>query len=278
MVRVWAATLLLVVLVLYTLSLSSGFKPLEFNLDGADVAAIGTSLIGSGLDRDGSLLSSIADSRRLALFSATPIEILEISENSLTQHAKVIVIEAQPFLRLLKNHRRIHESSWVLPIDGLNRSLNEFTKNLRNSIKSIFALTLQRKTYKYGRWVRDRANDTSLTNLDVEKLERAYPPTIIPTPFANRLNRFLNAARDKNTRTLFVLMPISASASSYLGRDYLHSLEERFQKFSLDHDVEIWSPATIWADDYFWDHAHFNRLGRARFTKALRNYLTDESS
>ena len=73
-------------------------------------------------------------------------------------------------------------------------------------------------------------------------------------------------------------MPVSTSASNHLGADYLRAQEERLTNFSRRFDGEILSFGTTWKDRFFRDHAHLNALGRARFTRSLRDYLTDESS
>ena len=243
-------------------------------MDGAEVAAVGSSLLGRGLEWEASLLSSKADSRRLALSGATAETILDLSERSVLQNAKVLVIEAQPFLRVLKS-RKFQTNNWVHPIIGLNEQINILSRSFR---VSIAALIDSRETYRHNQWLQDPISEFCDIKIDIDHLEKIYPPTITPTPLARRLDKLLATARDQNVRVLFVLMPISTSASSYLGSDYLRSQEDRLANFSREHEVEVWSAGVMWSDRYFLDHAHLNKLGRTRFTSTLRDYLANESS
>ena len=246
----------------------------KVSIDGAAVAAVGSSLLGLGLEWETSLLGSETDSRRLALPSATADNILDISEISILQGAKVLVIEAQPFLRVLK-HRKFETNNWIHPIIGLNTQLNRMSRSLR---RSIYVLIGSGESYRPNQWIQDRISESGDIKIDIDILEKIYPPIITPTPLSYRLDKMLITARVQNVRVLFVLMPTSAFASSHQGIVYSRSLEDRLADFSREHDVEVWSPGVIWADRYFRDHAHLNNKGRARFTNALRDYLADESS
>ena len=112
---IWSASLALSLLVLSVLrTMSPPLKTLEqqVKLDNAEVAAIGTSLMGSGLARNADLLHTGRAAQRLALGGLSAAQTLGIAEESLRQGAQIIVIEAQPFLYSLRQQRHRQRNLW----------------------------------------------------------------------------------------------------------------------------------------------------------------------
>ena len=195
MQKIWFVSVLLTVVVVLSLTLTDDGRPIV-NMGSAEVAVVGTSLLGRGIEWDASLLGSIPDSRRLALPGATTESILDTSEKSLAQGAKVLVIEAQPFFRVLK-HRKFISSTWIHPVIGNNRHLNRFSNSFRCSIYKIVGFGVDCKN---NQWLQGQVSEPGDIKIDIDLLERIYPPLIIPTPLARRLDKLLTRARTEGVQ------------------------------------------------------------------------------
>lgn len=241
-------------------------------LKGATVAAIGTSLMGRGLDARAALLGLSPDTQRLAQPSMTADRALTIAEASLAQGASLVVIEAQPFLRQLGRRNLL---TWGAPLDHWRRTLDwQVAIPLRRRLYRTLGHSLRIPVP--SPWLKDRETEPVQFLADPEVLARAYPPRLIDAPHPERLAALIEQAKRQDAGLLFVALPISEHAASYIGPEYREEFGRHLKEFAERFAVEAWSPAYSWSDDHFTDQAHMNAKGRARFTRELRAHLTYE--
>ena len=268
---IWSASLalsLLVLSALHTIAPLLEILKQQVKLDGAEVAAIGTSLMGSGLAWNADLLHTGRAAQRLALGAMQADQALDIAEESLRQGAQIIVIEAQPFLYSLRQQRHRQRNLWGESHHDWRQQLSlQVSQALRQTL--LHALGIHRP-----RWYTDLPTDPEFA-IDTAALQR-FPPPLIEPPHAARLTILIKAAAMQDVRLLFVVMPISTTAADIDGLSYRQAFIDHAHRFAAAYGVELWIPTFAWPDSHFYDRAHMNATGRARFTAALSRYLTDE--
>lgn len=265
--RIWVAALVLLCVMLWGLfnvaSPASSTLESKVDLHGDSVVAIGTSLMGRGLDWKSDLLETAMGTKRLARNGMSPNVVLNIAEESLRQGARLMIIEAQPFLL---NQRSF---SWADPLNRFNGTLYKtLGRVFRRPALQIFGL----KNRNSEVWIKDLEVDPTKV-IDWERMKRHYPRRLIKDLHRERLLDLADASARNGAQLLFVAMPISQSAAFYNGVEYREAFDLQLRRFGIEHGVEVWTPDFAWSDDHFFDRAHLNKKGRVRFTAELKAFL-----
>ncbi len=134
------------------------------------------------------------------------------------------------------------------------------------------------------RWILGRRPPTPADVIEAEAgqdrqfdgvMSEVLPENIDVRVFRNggELKRLINDSKAGGRTLVFVAMPRAESAARALGESFEQTFRDNLRWLEREFGAEVWRPAVFWPDDHFWDQAHLNRRGRARFVKSIQERL-----
>lgn len=97
-----------------------------------------------------------------------------------------------------------------------------------------------------------------------------YPVRVHGPQQPDLVRQALEAAARCGAEVVWVCLPRSQFAATYLGPEFEKAFAARLQAFADNFGATIWRPAAFWPDDCFGDTAHMNPAGQARFLQEMR--------
>lgn len=255
----WAAALSICLVGIFVLSNigKNGRIPRNVSAD-APIAFVGTSLTRNATPING--MSHGKSSKRFALSSMSEHEILSITEHLLSGGMlELAMIELRP---LALDFDRASENPMAY--------VRSFFKSQRNHVNRGFWEILGGYPYSFE-WEDPNFLKTgeegyqAPPELNLSAFEKNFPLRPKFPREIERFKRLLEKAQSANIKLVFVDFPRAQSAMDRLGPKQLEAMDAHKKDFAAAFDIEIWTPAQVWPDDHFIDHAHMSFKGRQRF-------------
>ena len=263
---VWAGALVIALVFIALLAAGNEASSRSPALPGADMAFIGSSLVRLAIPGDGPADGVFGDGRRhvrLTRSGATPRELTDFLAEAVAAGVPEIYVEVQPYVRTLKSDYRPSSASLVSGfVAPLEMPLWSFHRKIRASVLSWLGRNDQPD---------DSAQLEKIYDGSHEAFSNFYPVRFHPVREPEALIRALDEARHRGLRIVFMEMPLSQTLAGYLGEDFRREKATALHEFARNFDAEILSVASSWPDNHFSDRAHVNKVGRARFIRALQD-------
>lgn len=278
---VWAVALSAAGLVLVGSSAAVDFVERDYCIrqqigdDGIDTAFIGNSLIRYAIPPAAEAATDWPDPLeserllRLTMNAMPPDMMIAVGEQTLDSRPERIFLQIEPFFLRFAYERQLEaESALWKDLSRNFRTTVQFGLSalLHKDISPLCPPLDQSDSWKHGH-VYD-GNEESFAD--------DYPVEISDIKSSGQLRTFLEEAQAHGTEIVFLAMPRSKTASTYLGRDFTQALIDRIKDFSDSLNVRVWLMEEHLDDRFFADHAHMNLGGRMRYFAWLRDCLEAE--
>lgn len=227
---------------------------------------IGTSLMRRALPLEypaRALFAEAGNDDRVAR-SASPnlsdAESIQRIQRAIDLDVKKIFVEIDPLLRSFGPDQ-------VLPAHV--PMVRDFSERLRAAMLQL----LFRKASATQDAAPDPLFDGSIFDGNRSKLA-TYDPVVVHAPRdPAAIAKALATARRRGAEIVWIAMPRTETVASYFGPAIEIGFDEQLQAFAAKFNATIWRPARSWPNEFFYDQAHLNAAGRARFLSELRLYL-----
>lgn len=197
---------------------------------------------------------------RVRMNDLSDLEALKPVRRAVDVGVKAIFVEIDPFLR---------DFHIDYELDARLRAVRDFSIRLRGA-----ALQWLRPppVITNGGVMIDSPGD-KIYDGNIHGFADKYPLYVHAPHDSSGIAETLAIGRRQGLNIVWVAMPRSQTAVSYLGPTFETAFTSQLQAFAAAFNATVWRPAIFWPNEFFVDDAHMNAAGRARFISELRRYV-----
>lgn len=267
MLRVWlVAIVLAAVSVAALLAVPRSWMIYGYGIPQTQVVLIGSSLFANGMPPTGTGL--FGDDRtyaRVAVGGITEDMVIEFAELVIAaDHAKVIVLEIYPFMRVFASDNDGLATRSLLARTFANVQLVGARVKTRIAIALGFLTGIQTANVVLG----EVADTPAQPIRDVDLKERF--PMLLRKPLnPSSIRDIVSDAHAKGIEVYLIAPPRRQAVVDYIGTDEAVRLEQHVRNTAAEMALPLLYDGGTWPDSLFVDVSHLNRAGRARFMSEL---------